>query len=213
LGVSLTDITVNILAQLLKIDRPVIVEGKHDKIKLSCVIDANILTTDGFRIFSSDEKTALIRRLAEKHGVIVLTDSDGAGLVIRNHINSILPKEKITHLYIPEVAGKERRKKQPSKAGTLGVEGIEAEYFKKLFAPFAVSDDAEENTSAEKTPVTKADFYSDGFSGGEGSMERRKKLAAKLGLPTNISANALLEAINMLYTCEEYTKMVGELNE
>ena len=204
------------MAQLLKIDRPVIVEGKHDKIKLSCVIDANILTTDGFRIFSSDEKTALIRRLAEKHGVIVLTDSDGAGLVIRNHINSILPKEKITHLYIPEVVGKERRKKQPSKAGTLGVEGIEAEYFRKLFAPFASSDNTsvpDENISAEKKQVTKSDFFSDGFSGGDGSQERRKKLSAKLGLPTNISANALLEAINMLYTYDEYVKMVEELNE
>ena len=107
----------------LKIARPVIVEGKYDKIKLSSVIDAQIITTEGFRIFRGDEKAMLIRRLAEKDGVIVLTDSDGAGLVILNYFYSLLCRDKVTHLYVPEVEGKEKRKKAPSKAGLLGVEG------------------------------------------------------------------------------------------
>jgi len=196
--------------KLIKINKPVVVEGKYDKIKLNSIIDAHIVTTDGFGIFNSDEKTALIRKLAEKHGIIVLTDSDGAGLVIRNYFNSVLPKDKLTHLYIPEVIGKEKRKKQPSKAGTLGVEGIEADYFRKLFAPFAHDGESTRN-KPESTPITKGRFYADGFSGTDGSAEKRKKLAAKLGLPTNISANALLGAINMLYTPDEYGAIVEEL--
>ena len=195
---------------MIKINKPVVVEGKYDKIKLASIIDAHIVTTDGFGIFNSDEKTALIRKLAEKHGIIVLTDSDGAGLVIRNFFNSVLPKDKLTHLYIPEVIGKEKRKKQPSKAGTLGVEGIEADYFRKLFAPFADDGESVQN-KPESTPITKGQFYADGFSGTDGSAEKRKKLAAKLGLPTNISANALLGAINMLYTADEYHAIVEEL--
>jgi len=188
----------------------VIVEGKYDKIKLLSVIDAQILTTEGFGIFNSSEKTALIRRLAEKHGVIVLTDSDGAGLVIRNYFNSVLPKDKITHLYIPEVIGKERRKKHASKAGTLGVEGIEIEYFRKLFEPFA---DETSSSVGDIDPVTKADFYSDGFAGTDGSAEKRIKLAKKLGLPTNLSSNAMISAINMLYAHDEYDTFVKELND
>lgn len=196
--------------KLIKINIPVVVEGKYDKIKLNSIIDAHIVTTDGFGIFNSEEKTALIRKLAQKHGIIVLTDSDGAGLVIRNYFSSILPKDKVTHLYIPEVIGKEKRKKQPSKAGTLGVEGIEADYFRRLFAPFAVDAEAE-MTRVNTSQITKGQFYADGFSGTDGSAEKRKKLAAKLGLPTNISANALLGAINMLYTPDEYSTIVEEL--
>ena len=120
----------------IKIDRPVIVEGKYDKIKLQSVIDATIITTDGFGIFNRKEKLMLIRRLAAGSGVIVLTDSDGAGKVIRKYISSALPKEKVVHIYIPEIPGKEKRKQTPSKAGTLGVEGIEQNAaLQKLFAP------------------------------------------------------------------------------
>ena len=191
----------------IKIDRPVIVEGKYDKIKLSGILDAEILTTDGFGIFNSEEKTALIRRLAEKHGLIVLTDSDGAGLVIRNYFNSILPKDRLIHLYIPEIIGKERRKMHPSRAGTLGVEGMETECLRRLFEPFA----------ADRAPrtgqITKSDFYLDGFSGTEESGRRRAKLAEKLGLPANISANALLAAVNMLFSPEEYRQAAEELDE
>ncbi|MBO5217934.1 MAG: DUF4093 domain-containing protein, partial [Clostridia bacterium] len=129
------------MAEKLKIDIPIAVEGKYDKIKIASIADAQIVVTDGFGVFASDEKAALIRRLAEPRGIIVLTDSDGAGLVIRNYFNSILKKEKIFHLYIPQVAGKERRKKMPSKAGTLGVEGIDADYLRGLLEPFAAGAD------------------------------------------------------------------------
>lgn len=193
----------------LRVDIPVAVEGKYDKIKLCSIIDANIVTTDGFGIFSSAEKTALIRRIAEPRGIIVLTDSDGAGLVIRNYFKSILPKNKLIHLYTPEIAGKERRKKAPSKAGFLGVEGMEAEMLRKLFEPFAVNSDNSYNNFTNKQQVTKADFFEDGLSGGEGSVEKRNRLAAALGLPSGLSANALLAAVNMLCDRDEYSRIVN----
>lgn len=193
----------------LRVDIPIAVEGKYDKIKLCSIIDANIVTTDGFGIFSSAEKTALIRRIAEPRGIIVLTDSDGAGLVIRNYFRSILPKDKLIHLYTPEIVGKERRKRAPSKAGFLGVEGMEAEMLRKLFEPFAVNPNNGYNKFANKQQVTKADFFADGLSGGEGSVERRNRLAAALGLPSGLSANALLAAVNMLCGRDEYSRIVN----
>ena len=193
----------------LRVDIPIAVEGKYDKIKLCSIIDANIVTTNGFGIFSSAEKTALIRRIAEPRGIIVLTDSDGAGLVIRNYFKSILPKDKLIHLYTPEIVGKERRKKAPSKAGFLGVEGMEAEMLRKLFEPFAVNSDNSYNKFTNKQQVTKADFFADGLSGGEGSVEKRNRLAAALGLPSGLSANALLAAVNMLCGRDEYSRIVN----
>lgn len=189
----------------LKISIPIAVEGKYDKIKLSSIIDGRIITTDGFGIFASGEKKMLIKRLASERGMIVLTDSDGAGLVIRNYFRSILPKDKLIHLYTPQIEGKERRKKAPSKAGFLGVEGIEADTLRKMFEPFA--DGNVENDIPQKE-VTKADFYSDNLSGGEGSAERRKRLCNLLELPENMSANALLAAVNMLCTFEKYKEIV-----
>lgn len=187
----------------LKIDIPVVVEGKYDKIKLSSVIDARIITTDGFGVFASSDKKQLIRRLAEPRGLIVLTDSDGAGLVIRNYFNSILPKSRLIHLYTPQVAGKERRKKAPSKAGYLGVEGIEADTLRGIFAPYA--SDRPPHAGRE---VTKADLYADGLSGGEGSTEKRRRLCTRLGLPGDLSANALLAAVNLLCGYDEYKELL-----
>lgn len=183
------------MAEKLKIDIPIAVEGKYDKIKIASIADAQIVVTDGFGVFASDEKAALIRRLAEPRGIIVLTDSDGAGLVIRNYFNSILKKEKIIHLYIPQVAGKERRKKMPSKAGTLGVEGIDADYLRGLLEPFAAGADPQKPCGGE---MTKADLYAAGLSGGAGAAEKRARLCRHLRLPDNMSANALLAAVNML---------------
>ena len=188
----------------LKISIPIAVEGKYDKIKLSSIIDGQIITTDGFGVFASDEKKMLIRRLAEPRGIIVLTDSDGAGLVIRNYFRSILPKDKLINLYTPQVEGKEKRKKAPSKAGFLGVEGIEAEVLRKLFEPYA--GDLTERRAGEE--VTKADFYADNLSGGEGSAERRKRLCRLLDLPDNMSANALLAAVNLLCGVEKYKELL-----
>ncbi len=182
---------------------PVIVEGKYDKIKLDSILDATVIATDGFGIYKSEEKQALLRALASKEKVIVLTDPDGAGLQIRAFLSSVLPKEKLIHLYVPEKQGKERRKTAPSAQGLLGVEGIDADVIRELFAPFTV--DADE---ASLRPVTKADLFADGLSGGAGSVGRRRELCLKLGLPANISANALLDIINLLYGYGRYKELI-----
>ena len=190
----------------LKIDRPVICEGKYDRARLLSVIDAPIFETKGFGLFKNEELKLLLKRLAEKKGVIVLTDSDGAGFVIRGHLRSILPKDKLTHLYIPEIKGKEKRKAAPSAEGLLGVEGMERDVLYRLFLPFAA-----EGAGAEKpayAPLTKADLYAYGFSGGEGSSGRREKLLQSIGLPTKMTADAMLEALNLLYTREEAERLL-----
>lgn len=187
----------------LKIKYPIIVEGKYDKIKLDSLFDANIITTGGFELFSSHEKLMLIKRLAEKSKIIVLTDSDGAGHLIRSHIKTALSPEQIINIYIPEVEGKEKRKRAPSKAGTLGVEGIDAEKLIELLSPY--SDDA---PPKEYGGITKADFYAYGLSGRENSQEKRQEVLKKLDLPSNMSANAMLLAINMLFTKEEFENIL-----
>lgn len=209
------------MSEKLKIDLPIAVEGKYDKIKLASIIDANIITTGGFGIFSSDEKKLLIRRLAEPRGIIILTDSDGAGLVIRNYFRSILPPDKLIHLYIPQISGREKRKRQPSKAGILGVEGIDAETLRRLLAPFAVGGDRDvdeasantDNVNADSTrrEVTKTDFYSDRLSGSESSALRRAALCRLLGLPDNMSSNALLAAVNLLCDYDTYRELVDRI--
>ena len=188
----------------LKIDRPVVVEGKFDREKLSRVIDARIITTGGFSIFNSAEKRLLITRLAEKNGLIILTDSDGAGSVIRNYFRSVLPKDKLTNLYIPQVDGREKRKKTPSKAGYLGVEGMDEKLLYELFLPF--SADAPVLPSDEG--VTKTDLYLMGLSGGEGSREKRDAVSLAVGLPARMSSGALLEALNLLYSREEALSLI-----
>ena len=190
----------------LNIRLPVIVEGKYDKITLSSVLSARIFTTDGFGLFAKEEKAALFRRLAEGEGVIVLVDSDGGGRQIRSYLSGILPKEKVHHLYIPQIEGKERRKKHAGKAGTLGVEGMEATLLRELFLPFA---DATPRTMGD---LTKADLYRDGLSGREGSEERRRRFSVSIGLPPDMTANALLAALNLLYTEEEYRDLVARLD-
>lgn len=179
-------------------------EGKYDKIRLLSVIDAQIITLDGFGIFKDKEKSSYLKRLAEKSGVIVLTDSDGGGLVIRNYLRSMIPADKITNLYIPEIKGKEKRKSESSKEGLLGVEGIENELLYDLFLPFS----AKNEMADEKKKVTQAILYADGFVGGQGSREKRKVLLKKLSLPQNISTSSLIEAINLLYGYDEYKEMI-----
>ncbi len=192
------------MADRIRLDRPVVVEGKYDKIKLQSILDADVLTTDGFGIFKAKEKIDMIRRIAEQNGIFVLTDSDGGGLVIRNYFNSILPKGKVTHLYVPAVKGREKRKTEDSKEGLLGVEGIDTDTLRRLFKPFAV--DAE--TAEEKEPITKADLYEDGLSGGAGSREKRIALCRAAGLPENLSADAVLTALNLLYGKEKYKELL-----
>lgn len=192
----------------LRIDRPVVVEGKYDKIRLQSVIDAEIVVTDGFRIFRETEKAALLRRIAEKNGVLVLTDSDGGGLVIRNFINAILPKEKRIHLYIPPIPGREKRKTADSREGLLGVEGMENETLRALFLPYA----AGKTDAPEKEPITKLDLYEDGLTGRADSKKKRLALAEAASLPRNLSAGALLEALNLLYDKTSYRALLASLS-
>ncbi len=198
------------MMEKLKIPYPIIVEGKYDRERLLSVADARILTTDGFGIFNKSEKLALIRKLSERSKLIVLSDSDGAGKLIRAHITSAVPRDRLIQLYIPRIEGKEKRKAEPSKEGTLGVEGMERELLYELLSPF--TDDRAIRAEAEN-PLSKADFYADGLSGGQNSVALRDKLAARVGLPPKMTANALLSALRMLVSYEEYKKLVEELIE
>ena len=189
----------------MKIKYPIIVEGKYDKIKLDSLIEATIITTGGFEIFNSKEKELLIKRLCQRDKIILLTDSDGGGHLIRSHIKTMLPPDKIINLYIPRVVGKEKRKRTASKEGTLGVEGIDKETLLSILEPFS-------DTSPTKKAggITKSDLYFYGLSGREDSSKRREALLKKLNLPTNMSPNAMLSAINILYTKEEFEGLASE---
>ena len=190
----------------LNIPFPIIVEGKYDKIKIHSIADAYVISTNGFQVFKNRELVSLIRSLAEKTPIIVLTDSDGGGKVIRSHITSVLPKEKLIQLYIPQVAGKEKRKTAPSAEGFLGVEGIDAEYLYRLLKPYHGMD---ASFHPCKSSITKLDFYLDGLSGKANSAEKRNALSRMLNLPVNMTANALLAAVNILWTREEYLAFTG----
>ena len=184
---------------MLKIKEAIVVEGRYDKIALEPLVDTAIFTTDGFGIFKNKEKLALLRRVAEQRGLIVLTDADGAGLVIRNRLRGTINAAYLKHAYIPDVAGKERRKSAPSRAGTLGVEGMKPKILEEALRRAGAEYDTE-----TRERVTKADLVSLGLSGGADSAAKRRVLQKKLALPENLSANALLDAVNSLYTREEF---------
>ena len=194
----------------LKIPYPIVVEGKYDRLRLLCVCDAQIITTDGFGIFKKHEKLSLLRKLSSISPVIVLTDSDGAGKLIRSHLCSAIPRDRLIQLYIPRVEGKEKRKAAPSAEGTLGVEGMEQKLLYDLLAPF---EDGERVALAAESKLSKVDFYNDGLSGGENSSRMRDALAKKLDLPTGMSANALLAALKMLISYDEYTLLIKDISE
>ena len=190
----------------LEIPYTIIVEGKYDRLKLINICDARIITTDGFGIFKSKEKLALIRRLADAAPIIVLTDSDGAGKVIRSHLSSAVSPDRIIQLYIPQIKGKERRKAEASAEGTLGVEGMEDRIIYDLLKPYENSEAFE---AYMENPISKADFYEDGLMGRDDSVARRDEIASSLGLPVGMSSNALLCAIKLLCSYEEYLALVG----
>ncbi len=193
----------------LHIPYPVVVEGRYDKVRLTNVIEAQIIPTDGFGLFKKEETRLLLRRLAEVSPIIVLTDSDGGGKIIRSHLSGMIPPDRLIQLYIPQIKGKEPRKKKPSAAGTLGVEGMEDRLLHDLFLPYA-SDTAEGTlTRASENPLSKVDFFEDGLSGAPDSTRRRDELAARVGLPAGMSANALLSALKLLLTYEDYLAAVG----
>jgi ribonuclease M5 len=190
-----------------KIKYPIIVEGKYDKIKICSLFDATVITTGGFAIFSDSERLSLLRQLAIKSKkVILLTDSDGGGHLIRSHIKSAIEPDKIINLYTPKTQGKEKRKRERSKEGILGVEGTDSAVLETLLAPFC--EDADETV---KNPMTKADLYALGLSGREDSKSRREALLRALSLPHDMSPNAMLSALNILYSKEEIEEKANEL--
>ena len=188
----------------LRIREAVVVEGRYDKSALAGVVDTLILETAGFGVFKDGERLALLRRLASIRGLIVLTDSDGAGFVIRNHLKGAIPKGQLKHAYIPDVYGKERRKRAPGREGKLGVEGMSPGVLLEALERAGATFEGEGEASGPRSPVTKADFYAWGLSGGQESGAKRAALLKKLGLPEHMTANALLEAVNILYTREEF---------
>ena len=181
----------------LKIQEVIVVEGKYDLNKLKQMIDGIVITTDGFGIFHNHEKMELVRRMAEKRGVVILTDSDGAGFVIRNHLKSCLPKDQVKHAYIPDIYGKESRKRIRSKEGKLGVEGMSPEIIKKALINAGVAIDGEATRGGGN--ITKADLYMMGLSGTPNSADNRQKLIAALNLPEKLSPNALIDVLNAMY--------------
>ena len=190
---------------MLRIREAIVVEGRYDKNTLSQLVDTVIIETSGFGIFKDKERLALLRRLAEKRGLIVLTDPDGAGFVIRGHLRGSLPPDRVKHAYVPDIYGKERRKRQGGKEGKLGVEGMRPEVLEAALrrAGATFLDEAGEKAAPAGRPITKADFVALGLSGGPDSGEKRRALLQRLELPEHLSPNAMLEVLNALFTREE----------
>ncbi|MCQ2459527.1 MAG: DUF4093 domain-containing protein [Ruminococcus sp.] len=192
---------------MIKIDEAVIVEGKYDKIKLSSVVDAVIIVTNGFRIFKDKEKLGLIRYYAEKTGIVILTDSDSAGRKIRGYIKGATSNGRVKNVYIPDVFGKEKRKTKPSAEGKLGVEGIDVKTLEQAFAKAGITSSEREKTS----DITKATLFELGLSGRPNSSELREKLQASLGLPKLLSATALIEVLRTMTDSKGLAEMTERL--
>ena len=196
---------------MIKIKQAVIVEGKYDKIKLEQILDAVIIQTDGFGIFKDKQKQKFIRALAEKKGILILTDSDSAGFVIRSFLSGIVNPEYITHAYIPDILGKEKRKSEASKEGKLGVEGVSNEVILKALETAGIIGEQTDSDAAEKKQVTKTDLYNDGICGKSNSLEKRRKLLKVLNLPERTSANSMLKIINTFLSYEDYKQAVKDI--
>ena len=194
---------------MLKLREAIVVEGRYDKNALAQVVDAPIFETGGFGIFKDKAQLQLLRQVAAKRGLIVLTDSDGAGFVIRNHLKSVIPAAQLKHAYIPDVAGKERRKTVPGKEGKLGVEGMRPQILVEALRRAGATIEGE--TTRRTVGITKQDLMELGLSGGHDSSEKRKKLLQKLKLPEHMSANAMLQALDLLYGVEELKILVRDL--
>ena len=191
---------------MIKIKEAIVVEGRYDKNTLSQIVDASILETSGFGIFKNPEQMALLRKVAEIRGLIVFTDADGAGFVIRNHIKSLIPGKYLKHAYTPDIFGKERRKAKAGKEGKLGVEGMKPEIIIEALRRAGATIEGED-TSEKKQEITKADLMDLGLYG-PGSNDKRLKLIKKLGFPEKMSTNAFLQAVNLLYTLNELKQVV-----
>lgn len=190
---------------MFRIQEAIVVEGRYDKNTLSQLVDTVILETSGFGVFKNTDLVALLRRLAETRGLIILTDSDGAGFVIRNHLKGALPKDKVKHAYIPDVYGKERRKRTPGKEGKLGVEGMSPAVLEDVLRRGGATFlDGETAPAAAQEPITKADLFCLGLSGRPNSGEKRAAMLKHLDLPEHLSTNALLPVLNALYRREAF---------
>ena len=188
---------------MVKIKEAIVVEGKYDKNTLRQIVDTAVFTTDGFGVMNDKTKLRFLRQVAETRGLIVLTDSDGAGFVIRNHLKGALPKDKVRHAYIPDVLGKEKRKTSPGKEGKLGVEGMPPEVLlDALRKAGATFEDGE--ATVPKVAITKTDLFEAGLTGGSDSKAKRVALLQKLSFPAHMTTNALLEALNVLYDRETF---------
>lgn len=196
------------MEEKLKLTQAVIVEGKYDKIKLSNIIDAFIIETNGFAIFKDKAKLSFIKKLAKDRGIIILTDSDHAGFMIRGYLSSGVPKSQIINVYIPDVMGKEKRKDAPSKEGKLGVEGMTKEVLLEAFEKAGVTA----TPINKENPITTVDFYDVGLTGGVGSKAKRKALCKSLDLPEFLSTNSLISCLNNIMTKDEFFSFCRELD-
>ena len=194
---------------MVKIKEAIVVEGRYDKNTLSQILDAPILETSGFGIFKDRQQMTLLRRIAETRGLIVFTDSDGAGFVIRNHIKSAIPGKYLKHAYIPDIYGKEKRKAAPGKEGKLGVEGMTREVILESLRRAGATIEGEETPDSKQ--ITKQDLMELGLSGTPEASANRLKLLKKLNLPERMSPNAMLQALNLLYNLEELTTIVESM--
>lgn len=194
---------------MIRVKEAIIVEGKYDKIKLSSLIDGLILQTNGFHIFKDPEQMALIRSLADTRGILILTDSDAAGFLIRNYLSGCIAPEKIRHAYIPDILGKEKRKRKPSGEGKLGVEGVPMAVLKEALLRAGVGMEGEMPFPVHR--ITKTDLFFCGLSGGPASTQKRAALLKRLSLPEHLSANALLEVLNGTLSYDEFTRIASEL--
>lgn len=193
---------------MLHTSKAIIVEGKYDKARLSTVIDALIITTDGFGIFNSKEKQTFIRKIANEKGIIILTDSDAAGFKIRNFLKNIVPESKIIHAYIPDIYGKEKRKDAPSKEGKLGVEGVDNSVLEKALAGSGLFNQTENREN--RRLITSADLFEAGLSGGENSAEKRRALLVSMGLPARLTGKNLLTLLNSFMTYDDFIEKTSE---
>lgn len=193
---------------MLHIEQAVIVEGKYDKIKLSSILDAVIITTNGFSVMKNKEKLEIIRFYAQNKGIIILTDSDSAGFKIRNYLKSAIKNGKIINVYVPDIFGKEKRKAAPSKEGKLGVEGIDKEIILDAFKKAGVIS---YDKDADNDPITRIDLYECGLSGGENSSEKRKVLLQQLGMPQLLTTTGMLEILNTMMSRSEFYDFIDKL--
>ncbi len=192
-----------------RIREVIVVEGRYDKNTISQVVDAAVVTLGGFAVFNDREKLSFLRRLAEERGLIVLTDSDGAGFVIRNYLKGALPRDRVKQAYIPDIPGKERRKRSPGKEGKLGVEGMKSAVLLEALRRAGATFEDEAPAVERGEPITKADLYALGLTGGTGSAERRQVLLRRLDLPEHLTPNAMLEALNLLYDRASFLALAG----